>query len=603
MAGTKADDAGDGNGGRPNGAMTTAQQPAQTQPDVDEFGLPIKKYVAPVEETSENDDSATKSTEAPNKDHVEVTSDATQAAPEQEMKQPSSAPSTETPKVVESNADSDTDDAEFKDAQSEIEPESASVSPEKRGEGEKINHDGSKDNKDTTTGPTTPATNNISVVAVTPSPGATTPKPDNSTDHGAEAPKEPSMPKPDKNNQTTQDESAPKEPAEKPRESQEIHAEDSAAHPKVAHSRNTSTLSNGIGVSEFSHQQMSMAPEAVEDDKDDEWQEMPSFARYDMYNDDDKLVAREMKEDDLETYGYAGLGGAGKGYTRVQLDEDAQSATSLDENTQYLFKDVNGTDMNDDDARDAVSQMQATKDLLTEGQRIAYVGIARLEIAKFTKESEELEAPKKMKKMVNTSSENTKMWGQKMMMRLYAHMEISEQEQVMIEQLADHGVQPADLTPVLMTNARVHNPMANQNQRSSASPSPDPEDEPPADVPPPYEATTDNHEVPEVTTPSHMPDTAKIDIDLRWTVLCDLFLVLIADSIYDSRSRILLERVAKTIDISWLEVCRFEKRVTDALEMQQAAEKEDWNEDQHMEARRKEALKRRYVMMLSLIHI
>jgi hypothetical protein len=103
--------------------------------------------------------------------------------------------------------------------------------------------------------------------------------------------------------------------------------------------------------------------------------------------------------------------------------------------------------------------------------------------------------------------------------------------------------------------------------------------------------------VPDAQTPSQLPTTEKIDIDLRWTVLCDLFLILIADSIYDARSRVLLERVAGSLEIPWIDICKFEKRVTDALEMQQAAEKENWNEDEHMESRRKLAQKRRYMMM------
>jgi len=117
-----------------------------------------------------------------------------------------------------------------------------------------------------------------------------------------------------------------------------------------------------------------------------------------------------------------------------------------------------------------------------------------------------------------------------------------------------------------------------------------------AEPPPPYEMNQ-NGEVPDAQTPSQMPTTQKIDIDLRWTVLCDLFLTLILDSVYDARSRTLLERVAKSLDIPWVDICRFEKRVTDALEMQQAAEKENWNEDEHLETRRKKALKKRYMMM------
>jgi hypothetical protein len=94
-----------------------------------------------------------------------------------------------------------------------------------------------------------------------------------------------------------------------------------------------------------------------------------------------------------------------------------------------------------------------------------------------------------------------------------------------------------------------------------------------------------------------LPQTRSIDIDLRWTVLCDLFLVLIADSIYDARSRVLLEIVGAAMDVKWLDVCRFEKRVTDALEMQEAAVRENWDEAEHMESRRKMALRRKYMMM------
>ena len=182
----------------------------------------------------------------------------------------------------------------------------------------------------------------------------------------------------------------------------------------------------------------------------------------------------------------------------------------------------------------------------------------------------------------------------------------------MIEQLAEHGVQPADLTPALMQNSRVKNPMAESSasnrpsisasplngERGSVSSSALAEKLEAAETssPPPY-VDHKGVDMPEVRTPSQLPTTKNIDIDLRWTVLCDLFLVLIADSIYDSRSRVLLERVGAALEVSWIEICRFEKRVTDALEMQEAANKETWDEAKHMENRRKLALKRKYMMM------
>lgn len=372
------------------------------------------------------------------------------------------------------------------------------------------------------------------------------------------------------------------------------------------------------GVSEFSHQPLpAQKPEKVEKDED-EWQTMPAYAPYDIYDDDNKLIAKEYNEEIevAETYGYGGLGGAGKGYTRVFVDDDAESATSMDDNTQYLFQDkLQTTAVTDEDdaQRDAVGQLEATKDLLTEGQRVAYVGLTRLELSAMVKELEDMPTARRVKKELNFAAESMKMWSQKMMIRLYAHMDINPAEQIMIEQLTAHGVMPQDLTPVLMANARVKNPMAETPEKSetpqkspsgsgsAASSRPvsvaSPGFERPATPPPAYDADAGTELSAPVKMPSQMATTQKIDIDLRWTVLCDLFLVLIADSVYDSRSRVLLERVGKDLEIPWIDICRFEKKVTDALEMQQQAEKENWNEEEHMEVRRKADLKRRYMVM------
>jgi hypothetical protein len=191
----------------------------------------------------------------------------------------------------------------------------------------------------------------------------------------------------------------------------------------------------------------------------------------------------------------------------------------------------------------------------------------------------------------------------------------------MIEQLAEHGVLPTDLTPALLQNSRVHNPMAaaatplatspvymnsgvSTRSRSSLSPSLPPYEETPLEETktpsrsslspslPPYEETP----LEETKTPSQLGETKTIDIDLRWTILCDLFLVLIADSVYDARSRVLLERVGKVLDVDWLDICKFEKRVTDALEMQESTE-QNWSEQEHLTSRAKQARNKRYMML------
>lgn len=217
---------------------------------------------------------------------------------------------------------------------------------------------------------------------------------------------------------------------------------------------------------------------------------------------------------------------------------------------------------------------------------------------------------------------------------------ISLLEQIMIEQLAEHGLQPGDLSPALMQNARVKNPAfdgkaeddgdestievddksaakandyedleedkastslekmkidheaTGDHRRDSEDQRRDSEDEPL----PPYVENADL-DTQNVRSPSQLPKTHDIDIDLRWTVLCDLFLILICDSLYDSRSRVLLERVASFLAVSKLDICRFEKRVTEALEMQEGKSRETWNEDEHMANRQKMARRRRLMMM------
>ncbi|CAN9330185.1 unnamed protein product [Alternaria alternata] len=382
-------------------------------------------------------------------------------------------------------------------------------------------------------------------------------------------------------------------------------------------------------ISEYSHQhaviqsQREVKDEKEEED-DGEWQTMPAYARYDMYDDDNRLIARENTEELEDMHGYGNVGGAAKGYTRVIMDDDADSQTSMDDNTAYLFKE-RSTALADEDeeGRDPLSQMQATKNLLTEGQRVAYVGLVRLAMVEMERKFSNFQTNnKKMKKLLELQSGTTKMWAQKIMVKIYGHMDINASEQIMIEQLSEHGVVPADLTPALMQNARVKNPAAEDaetvNESDSARPSvssPRPEspvkelqskrasttdsqDDLQTPPPPPYqEHQDDDFDYPEVRSPSQLPTSKNLDIDLRWTVLCDLFLVLIADSVYDSRSRELFEQVGKYLSVDWLESCRFEKRVTDALEMQEQADKENWNEDEHMVNRAKRARNKRLAFM------
>ncbi|KAK0656092.1 hypothetical protein B0T16DRAFT_451706 [Cercophora newfieldiana] len=575
--------------------------------EYDDFGLPVKKYVPPTPVEAPSDTETPAPAPASRKTSLSVRKASIDAKKTPDAaSQDSSAPPRQAGKK-----DDDTDspsDEEFKDAVSAPESETASrAGGDEAPEKQQVAAAAAR--KPTETPPPTAQPD------ATARPNDAEPKTAVASEAAKDAPESQAAP-------------GGKPPAEEDKAVSAAKDSDTTKpdqqHHGPDHARMRSDASAAAGVaavSEFSHQQLTAKqPEKAEAD-DGEWQVMPAYAPYDIYDDDNKLVAKEYTEEEEQQkkYDYGGLGGAGKGYTRVFLDDDAESVTSMDDNTQYLFKDKGlstAVTEEDDAQRDAVSQLQATKELLTEGQRIAYVGITRLELSAMLKELENIKHTRRTKKELAIAAESMQMWGQKMMVRLYSHMDISPAEQIMIEQLTAHGVVPSDLTPVLMANARVKNPMA-EEESNEKKPSTDrshgsasgsakssrptsvasTDGELPATPPPPYDVHGDAELSTPVKMPSQMPTTEKIDIDIRWTVLCDLFLVLIADSIYDSRSRVLLERVSKDLEIPWLDICRFEKKVTDALEMQQQAEKENWNEEEHMETRRKMDLKRRYIVM------
>ena len=95
----------------------------------------------------------------------------------------------------------------------------------------------------------------------------------------------------------------------------------------------------------------------------------------------------------------------------------------MDDNTGYLFKG----DEDQDAERNPLSQLETTKDLLTEGQRIAYVGLCKLCMVDMRMELDKLVEVKKswVKKGVGIGREHMKMWSQIVMVRLYKHMDIS----------------------------------------------------------------------------------------------------------------------------------------------------------------------------------
>lgn len=100
-------------------------------------------------------------------------------------------------------------------------------------------------------------------------------------------------------------------------------------------------------------------------------------------------------------------------YTRLQLNED-DAPDEVHLRTKYLF--------DEDKAMTPLSQMQQTKHLLTEAQRIAYVGLCYL----ICKEMATAYSRIPTKELVE-SSKSLELWALKIMGRLYYHMEVETQ--------------------------------------------------------------------------------------------------------------------------------------------------------------------------------
>jgi len=304
-------------------------------------------------------------------------------------------------------------------------------------------------------------------------------------------------------------------------------------------------------------------------------------------------------------------------YTRLRVNEEDE-ADEVHLRTRYLF--------DEDKAMTPLSQMQATKNMLTEAQRIAYVGVCALT----TKEMvQKLKTTKR--KELKASFQHMELWAMKIMGRLYYHMELETAEQKMIDSLAAHGVQAIDLVPSLMTTHTVANPeydpVEARRQAEAQGPKKDTASRRnskdvklrPSSLVSDGRSSPQTPTSPSSTTQKTFQTTAKVlestavdsasmgvttmlssaekdvTLDIRWTVLCDLFLMLIADSVYDARSRVLLESVALKLGLGWLDVVKFEARVTEALEIQEGVEKMENQEI--IEGSSKAARKKRYMMM------
>lgn len=194
---------------------------------------------------------------------------------------------------------------------------------------------------------------------------------------------------------------------------------------------------------------MKIAPiePSIFDDDDDGWQDMPIIRDDDPGNaldeeDQKKYHYRppEKKEKgtsnaignvlDVDYYGEEWRSKVDQNeseYTRLRLKEEDES-DEVHLRTRYLF--------DEDKAMTPLSQMQATKDMLTEAQRIAYVGLCALAAREMV---DRLKAVNH--KELAPAIKSMELWSLKILGRLYYHMELAtEGEHAMrFSALGSHG--------------------------------------------------------------------------------------------------------------------------------------------------------------------
>lgn len=261
------------------------------------------------------------------------------------------------------------------------------------------------------------------------------------------------------------------------------------------------------------------------------WKTVRTTTEIDYYDDKGNLQFANNGINDFEIHIKNG------GYTRIDDEEQVARYAELDKKTDFLFITKEAEEKiakyrEEDDIDDSEDEnylfeneniesseaLKSTKDMLDEGQKFSYCGIVRIISVEMATELANIKQSTTLKvgKQLSASQKNFGNWSQYIIDKIYSHMDLIKEEQRMIENLSVHGLKVEDLTLGLLNK------------------------------------TVDN----------------KPGSSLAWVLVCDLFLLLLSDGYYDSRSRSLLMRVANALEIQPIEIYQFERRLLNSLEVE-----------------------------------
>ncbi|KAI8811125.1 hypothetical protein BJ742DRAFT_884980, partial [Cladochytrium replicatum] len=219
-------------------------------------------------------------------------------------------------------------------------------------------------------------------------------------------------------------------------------------------------------------------------------------------------------------------------------------------------------------------KIASIQSIFTESQKIAYAGLCYVCAVEF--KAHRFPKSKKMAELYEK-------WAKSFMAKVFIYLDVSDEEQHMIRQLAEHGIKPSDLATTLVEDAKKTAAKLQKQQREQQSRLQDALDQ---GLPPPEDdenlATEDREEA----EPS----------DIRYVVLSHLYIICISDGFYDARSRMLLRMVAGYLRVPWADVIQLEKAIADQLRL--AENSEDLKKDDStVERRNKLEARRRWLYM------
>lgn len=296
------------------------------------------------------------------------------------------------------------------------------------------------------------------------------------------------------------------------------------------------------------------------DMKASNWKSMKTISELDYYNDKGELEFQSGND-------FQALGTDSRGYTKINTEEQVAKYAELDKKTDFLFatrkesskndetaayrkedldygSDEENSEYEEDDNLDSDETLQSMRNMLTDAQKFAYVGTSKLiavnmatELAKI-----KLSTSNKVAKELSLGQRNFANWTMYIMSKLYEHMNLTKDEQKMIDNLSLHGLEISDLSNSLKETETFQNP-------------------------PKRKDNTIKGDLPNIQGKEGQLQDPESIIDLRWTIICDLLLLLLSDGYYDSRSRSLLVQFADNLGISHLEILQFERRLIESLEI------------------------------------